>query len=63
MTLSVSDLLTNASGVIDAGERSVLVKALTTLNNSGGTLRGKRVDIAAQHLNNDAGQLLAGNQA
>ena len=62
VTLNVSDLLANASGVIDAGERSVLVKALTTLNNSGGTLRGKRVDIAAQHLNNDAGQLLAGNQ-
>ncbi|MGU9818348.1 two-partner secretion domain-containing protein [Pseudomonas sp. LF135] len=62
VTLNVSDLLTNAGGVIDAGERSVLVKALTTLNNSGGTLRGKRLDIAAQHLNNDAGQLLAGNQ-
>ena len=62
VTLNVSDLLTNAGGVIDAGERSVLVKALTTLNNSGGTLRGKRIDVAAQHLNNDAGQLLAGNQ-
>ncbi|WP_242170103.1 MULTISPECIES: DUF637 domain-containing protein [unclassified Pseudomonas] len=62
VTLNVSDLLTNAGGVIDAGERSVLVKALTTLNNSGGTVRGKRLDIAAQHLNNDAGQLLAGNQ-
>ncbi|NVZ86620.1 DUF637 domain-containing protein [Pseudomonas yamanorum] len=62
VTLNVSDLLTNAGGVIDAGERSVLVKALTTLDNSGGTLRGKRLDIAAQHLNNDGGQLLAGNQ-
>ena len=62
VTLNVGDLLTNAGGVIDAGERSVLVKALTTLNNSGGTVRGKRLDIAAQHLNNDAGQLLAGNQ-
>ncbi|MFL1558331.1 filamentous hemagglutinin N-terminal domain-containing protein, partial [Pseudomonas sp. O11] len=62
VTLNISNLLTNAGGVIDAGERSVLVKALTTLNNSGGTLRGKRLDIAAQHLNNDAGQLLAGNQ-
>ncbi|NWD41581.1 two-partner secretion domain-containing protein [Pseudomonas yamanorum] len=62
VTLNVSDLLTNAGGVIDAGERSLLVKALTTLDNSGGTLRGKRLDIAAQHLNNDGGQLLAGNQ-
>ncbi|NWE15255.1 two-partner secretion domain-containing protein [Pseudomonas yamanorum] len=62
VTLNVSDLLTNAGGVIDAGERSVLVKALTTLDNSDGTLRGKRLDIAAQHLNNDGGQLLAGNQ-
>ncbi|MDY0836678.1 two-partner secretion domain-containing protein [Pseudomonas sp. SED1] len=62
VTLNVSDLLTNAGGVIDAGERAVLVKALTTLDNSGGTLRGKRLDIAAQHLNNDGGQLLAGNQ-
>ncbi|WP_256676386.1 DUF637 domain-containing protein [Pseudomonas sp. RGB] len=62
VTLNVSDLLTNAGGVIDAGERSVLVKALTTFNNSDGTLRGKRVEIAAQRLNNDAGQLLAGNQ-
>ncbi|WP_446436230.1 two-partner secretion domain-containing protein [Pseudomonas sp. 1152_12] len=62
VTLNVSNLLTNAGGVIDAGERSVLVKALTTLNNSGGTLRGKRLDIAAQHLNNDGGQLLAGKQ-
>ncbi|WP_236277532.1 DUF637 domain-containing protein [Pseudomonas poae] len=62
ITFNVSDLLTNVDGVIDAGERSVLVKQLTTLNNNAGTLRGKRLDIAAQHLNNDAGQLLAGNQ-
>lgn len=62
VTLNVSDLLTNSGGVIDAGERAVLVKALTTLDNSGGTLRGKRLDITAQHLNNDGGQLLAGNQ-
>ena len=62
ISFNVSDLLTNAGGVIDAGERSVLVKALTTLNNDGGTLRGKRLEITADHLNNDNGQLLAGNQ-
>lgn len=62
ITLNISNLLTNTHGVIDAAERSVLVKALTTLNNQGGTLRGKRLDIAAQTLNNDQGQLLAGNQ-
>jgi len=62
ITFNVSDLLTNAGGTLDAGERSILVKALTTLDNSGGTLRGKRVDITAQHLNNDGGQLLAGDQ-
>ncbi|WP_262376919.1 DUF637 domain-containing protein [Pseudomonas veronii] len=61
VTLNISDLLTNTGGAIDAGERSVLVKQLTTLNNSGGLLRGKRLDITAQHLNNDNGQLLAGN--
>ncbi|AZF08401.1 Putative large exoprotein, ShlA/HecA/FhaA family [Pseudomonas sp. R2-37-08W] len=60
VVLKVSDLLTNVGGQIDAGERSVLVKQLTTLNNDGGTLRGKRLDIAAQHLKNDNGQLLAG---
>ena len=60
VVFKVSDLLTNVGGQIDAGERSVLVKQLTTLNNDGGTLRGKRLDIAAQHLNNDNGQLLAG---
>lgn len=60
VVLKVSDLLTNVGGQIDAGERSVLVKQLTSLNNDGGTLRGKRLDIAAQHLNNDNGQLLAG---
>ncbi|AZF24376.1 filamentous hemagglutinin N-terminal domain-containing protein [Pseudomonas sp. R2-60-08W] len=60
VVLKVSDLLTNVGGQIDAGERSVLVKQLTTFNNDGGTLRGKRLDIAAQHLNNDNGQLLAG---
>ena len=60
VVLKVSDLLTNVGSQIDAGERSVLVKQLTTLNNDGGTLRGKRLDIAAQHLNNDNGQLLAG---
>ncbi|MDY4302943.1 filamentous hemagglutinin N-terminal domain-containing protein [Pseudomonas salmasensis] len=60
VVLKVSDLLTNVGGQIDAGERSVLVKQLITLNNDGGTLRGKRLDIAAQHLNNDNGQLLAG---
>jgi filamentous hemagglutinin len=59
--LNISDLLTNRGGAIDAGERSVLVKQLTTLNNTGGLLRGKRLDITAQHLNNDNGQLLAGN--
>ncbi|WP_439863546.1 two-partner secretion domain-containing protein [Pseudomonas antarctica] len=62
ITFNVSDLLTNTGGTLDAGERSILVKALTTLDNGGGTLRGKRLDITAQHLNNDAGQLLAGNQ-
>ncbi|WP_010168785.1 two-partner secretion domain-containing protein [Pseudomonas sp. PAMC 25886] len=62
ITLNISNLLTNTNGVIDAAERSVLVKALTTLNNQGGTLRGKRLDIAAQTLDNDQGQLLAGNQ-
>ena len=62
ITFTVSDLLTNAGGVIDAGERSILVTALTTLNNDGGTLRGRRLDITADHLNNDNGQLLAGNQ-
>ncbi|RZI73484.1 MAG: filamentous hemagglutinin N-terminal domain-containing protein [Pseudomonas sp.] len=63
ITFNVSDLLTNAGGTLDAGERSILVKALTTLDNIGGTLRGKRVDITAQHLNNDGGgQLLAGDQ-
>ena len=62
ITFNVSDLLTNAGGTLDAGERSILVKALTTLDNSGGTLRGKRVDITAQHLNNEGGQLLAGDQ-
>ncbi|MFP7638054.1 DUF637 domain-containing protein [Pseudomonas veronii] len=61
VTLNISDLLTNTGGAIDAGERSVLVKQLTTLNNSGGLLRGKRLDITTQHLNNDNGQLLAGN--
>ncbi|WP_339533057.1 DUF637 domain-containing protein [Pseudomonas mucidolens] len=61
ITLNVSELLTNASGVIDAGERSVLVKALTTLDNQNGTLKGKHLDIAAQRVNNDKGQLLAGN--
>ncbi|WP_237683134.1 two-partner secretion domain-containing protein [Pseudomonas sp. B14(2022)] len=61
VTLNISDLLTNTGGAIDAGERSVLVKQLTTLNNSGGLLRGKRLDITAQHLDNDNGQLLAGN--
>ncbi len=60
VVLKVSDLLTNVGGQIDAGERSVLVKQLTSLNNDGGTLRGKRLDIAAQQLNNDNGQLLAG---
>ncbi|AZE64390.1 two-partner secretion domain-containing protein [Pseudomonas synxantha] len=61
VVLNVSDLLTNVGGQIDAGESSVLVKQLTTLNNNGGTLRGKRLDITAQHLNNnDDGQLLAG---
>ncbi|WP_244653317.1 DUF637 domain-containing protein [Pseudomonas fluorescens] len=60
VVLKVSDLLTNAGGQIDAGERNVLVKQLTSLNNDGGTLRGKRLDIAAQQLNNDNGQLLAG---
>lgn len=62
ITLNISNLLTNTNGVIDAAERSVLVKALTTLDNQGGTLRGKRLDIAAQTLDNDQGQLLAGNQ-
>lgn len=61
--LSISNVLSNVTGVIDAGEHSVLLKTLTLLDNQGGTVRGKRLDIQAVTLyNNQQGQLLAGSE-
>ncbi|WP_058603597.1 hemagglutinin repeat-containing protein [Pseudomonas parafulva] len=60
--LSVSDVLSNLTGIIDAGQHGVTLDGAAAVDNSGGSLRGQRLDLHANTLNNgQGGQLVAGS--
>ncbi|HAL68197.1 MAG TPA: filamentous hemagglutinin [Pseudomonas sp.] len=60
--LSVSDVLSNLTGIIDAGQHGVTLDGAAAVDNSGGSLRGRRLDLHANTLNNgQGGQLVAGS--
>ncbi|MBA1187684.1 filamentous hemagglutinin N-terminal domain-containing protein [Pseudomonas entomophila] len=60
--LTVSDVLSNLTGIIDAGEHSVMLRGGAAVDNRGGSLRGQQLDLQANTLNNaERGQLVAGS--
>lgn len=60
--LKIAGVFNNTTGVVDAGEQRLLLEKLVQLDNRGGTLRGKRLDISSGSVNNgDAGQIVAGS--
>ncbi len=62
VAVTISGVFSNVTGVVDAGEQRLLLEQFTALDNRGGTLRGKRLDITGTSINNnDAGQILAGS--
>ncbi|WP_259652327.1 MULTISPECIES: hemagglutinin repeat-containing protein [unclassified Pseudomonas] len=54
-------VLNNSAGVIDAGDQALKVTQLARLDNQGGTLKGKRLEVDGGALDNRQGQLLAGS--
>ncbi|MFJ2485443.1 DUF637 domain-containing protein [Pseudomonas sp. NPDC087639] len=62
VALKISGVFSNVTGVVDAAEQRLLLDQLTELDNRGGTLRGKRLDITSASINNNAaGQIIAGS--
>ena len=60
--LTVSDVLSNLTGIIDAGEHNVTLRGAAAVDNRGGSLRGQQLDLQANTLNNaERGQLVAGS--
>ncbi|UCZ81886.1 hemagglutinin repeat-containing protein [Pseudomonas sp. L5B5] len=53
-------VLDNRGGTLDAGEQKLRASQLALLDNQGGTLKGKRLDVQGTTLDNRQGQLLAG---
>ncbi|WP_425327913.1 hemagglutinin repeat-containing protein [Pseudomonas nitroreducens] len=60
--LNLDGVLNNATGLIDAGNQALIfTHAVASLGNQGGTLRGERIDLLADKLDNSAaGRVLAG---
>ncbi|WP_409316811.1 DUF637 domain-containing protein [Pseudomonas sp. KCJK9016] len=62
IALNIAGVFKNVTGVVDAGEQHLLLEQLVELDNRGGTLRGKRLDIASTSIDNrNAGQIIAGS--
>ncbi|CZT31652.1 DUF637 domain-containing protein [Pseudomonas cerasi] len=62
VTLKVSNLLSNMTGIIDAGSSLVTISGSSDLNNQGGSIRGKQLSLQATTLRNgQQGQLVAGS--
>lgn len=62
LTLNVSNLLSNVTGIIDAGSSLVTISGASDLNNQGGSIRGKQLSLQANNLRNvQQGQLVAGS--
>ncbi|MGH8383470.1 filamentous hemagglutinin N-terminal domain-containing protein [Pseudomonas sp.] len=60
--LRIAGVFSNVTGVVDAGEQRLLLEQLTELDNRGGTLRGKRLDINSTAIDNRSeGQIVAGS--
>ena len=58
--LAVAGVLNNALGLIDAGDHALRVSQVTSLDNQGGTLAGKRLQVQGTVVDNRKGQLLSG---
>ncbi|MGF6706417.1 DUF637 domain-containing protein [Pseudomonas frederiksbergensis] len=62
VVLNVSNLLSNLTGVIDAGNNTATVTGASLIDNQGGTIRGQRLNLQASTLlNGQKGQLVAGS--
>lgn len=62
VTLKVSNVLSNLTGLIDAGGSLVTVSGASQVNNQGGTVRGNRLSLQSTTLRNgQKGQLIAGS--
>ncbi|UVL37035.1 DUF637 domain-containing protein [Pseudomonas sp. B21-041] len=62
VVLNIAGVFSNLTGVVDAGDQRLLLDQLTSLDNRGGTLQGKRLDITSSAINNNAGgQIIAGS--
>ncbi|WP_460064180.1 two-partner secretion domain-containing protein [Pseudomonas sp. S2_H08] len=62
VVLNIAGVFSNLTGVVDAGDQRLLLDQLTSLDNRGGTLQGKRLDITSAAINNSAvGQIIAGS--
>ncbi|QHE99007.1 DUF637 domain-containing protein [Pseudomonas cannabina] len=62
VTLTVSNLLSNMTGIIDAGSRLVTLSGASELDNQGGSIRGNQLNLQATTLRNgQQGQLVAGS--
>ncbi|MHC8298530.1 two-partner secretion domain-containing protein [Pseudomonas sp. ZS1P83] len=60
--LKVAGVFSNVTGMVDAADHRLLLKQLTQLDNRGGTLRGKRLDISSTAVDNrNEGQIIAGS--
>ena len=59
--LTLSGGLNNNAGLIDAAEQKLRVTQFTQLDNLGGTLKAKRLEIDGAAVDNRQGQLLAGS--
>ena len=60
--LKIVGVFSNVAGVVDAGEQRLLLDRFVELDNRGGTLRGKRLDISGTAIDNrNDGQILAGS--
>jgi filamentous hemagglutinin family protein len=62
LELKVAGVFSNVTGVVDAGDQRLLLEQLTQLDNRGGTLRAKRLDISSTAVDNrNEGQIIAGS--
>ncbi|VVP30827.1 hypothetical protein PS862_04358 [Pseudomonas fluorescens] len=62
VVLNVSNVLSNLTGVIDAGNNTATVTGVSLIDNQGGTIRGRQLGVqAVTLLNGQKGQLVAGS--
>ena len=60
VTLNITDVLSNLTGVIDAGSHLLTLGGIAAVDNQGGSMRGSQLDLQASTLRNgQQGQLVA----